>query len=78
MDHPHRIDLHHHVFSLGLDRRCPAKASSGSDFPYIQGPVLDELNRELDEGSPFDTVELDMINRGNALSLFPRFAAVSL
>jgi predicted TIM-barrel fold metal-dependent hydrolase len=49
----------------------------GSDLPYVQGPVLDMFVKGLDSNPAFDESERALINRDNALQLFPRFASVA-
>ena len=46
----------------------------GSDFPYVDGDVLDFEIEQFDQLEVFDQVTRSMIVMTNALALFPRLA----
>jgi predicted TIM-barrel fold metal-dependent hydrolase len=46
----------------------------GSDFPYVSDALIAAETAGIDNSSVLDDAARDAINRGNALTLFPRFA----
>jgi predicted TIM-barrel fold metal-dependent hydrolase len=51
----------------------PSRVLFGSDFPYISPAVVGLETQAADNSKIWDDEATAAINRGNALSLFPRF-----
>lgn len=57
----------------------PGKILFGSDYPFSQAGerVIDDVMAGIEKFDGYDEARREMIFRGNALSLFPRFAATN-
>ena len=53
----------------------PSHILFGSDYPYVSEDVVATETAGLDSYDGFDAAAFAAINRGNAVNLFPRFAA---
>lgn len=53
---------------------APERILFGSDWPYCPDDMTRDMTRALDEQADLDAATRSAIARGNALSLFPRFA----
>jgi 6-methylsalicylate decarboxylase len=58
-----------------LDLAGPTQLVFGSDFPYLDGPVLAAEVETLDRLDVFDAATRPAMEETNALALFPRLAA---
>ena len=52
----------------------PARIVFGSDWPFVQAPLLAEAVKLHETPGLHGDAERAAIDRGNALTLFPRFA----
>lgn len=55
----------------------PSQILFGTDYPYAQNFVVAETSQSLNDYNGFEAAEKELIWRGNALQLFPQFAARS-
>ena len=54
----------------------PSQILFGTDYPYAQEFVVAETKQSLVDYNGFDRAEQELISRGNAVRLFPKFAAL--